>query len=66
MPAPDSHLQAEPSGQELLARELSPQLRELRRSRIDYAEIVSRLSALAEMTGRHTPAHWLSEIVAST
>jgi signal recognition particle receptor subunit beta len=66
MPAPDSHLQAEPSGQELLARELSPQLRELRRSRIDYAEIVSQLATLAELTGRHTPAHWLSEIVAST
>ena len=66
MPAPDSQLHAEPSGQELLARELSPQLRELRRSRVDYADIAGRVMTLAELTGRSTPAHWLSEIVAST
>jgi hypothetical protein len=66
MPAPDSHLRSEPDGQELLARELSPQLRELRRSRIDYAEIVTRVTTLASLTGQHSPAHWLSEIVAST
>ncbi|HVY30828.1 MAG TPA: GTPase domain-containing protein [Polyangiaceae bacterium] len=66
MPAPDSHLHSEPDGQELLARELSPQLRELRRSRIDYAEIVTRVTTLASLTGQQSPAHWLSEIVAST
>lgn len=66
MPAPDSHLRSEPDGQELLARELSPQLRELRRSRIDYADIVTRVTTLASFTGQQTPAHWLSEIVAST
>jgi signal recognition particle receptor subunit beta len=66
MPAPDSHLRSEPDGQELLARELSPQLRELRRSRIDYAEIVTRVTTLASLTGQQSPAHWLSEIVAST
>lgn len=66
MPAPDSHLRSEPDGQELLARELSPQLRELRRSRIDYSEIVTRVATLASLTGQHSPAHWLSEIVAST
>jgi hypothetical protein len=66
MPAPDSQLQAEPSGEELLTRELSPQLRELRRSRVDYSEIVHRVMAIAELTGRGTPARWLSEIVART
>jgi len=65
MPAPNSSLPPEPSGPELIARELSPQLRELRRSRVDYTEVVSRLVSIAERTGRDSPAHWLSHIVQS-
>ena len=66
MPARDSHLPDEPSGRELLSRELSPQLRELRRARVDYSEVVSRVVSRADSMGRETPATWLAEIVMST
>lgn len=66
MPFRDSELPAEPSGKPLLARELTPQLRELRRSRVDYSEVASRVVALAALSGTETPAGWLSEIVRST
>jgi signal recognition particle receptor subunit beta len=66
MPARDSHLPAEPNGRELLLRELSPQLRELRRSRVDYSDVVAKVTSFAELAARETPAHWLSEIVYST
>ncbi|HYQ18197.1 MAG TPA: GTPase domain-containing protein [Polyangiaceae bacterium] len=66
MPGRDSRLKPEPGGKQLLKRELSPQLRELRRSRVDYAEVVSRVASLAELSARDTPASWLAEIVHST
>jgi signal recognition particle receptor subunit beta len=66
MPARSSQLPAEPSGKDLLLRELSPQLRELRRTRIDYADVVGRVSALAEASGRDSAAGWLAQIVHST
>lgn len=66
MPARDSQLPAEPRGRELLLRELSPQLRELRRARVDYADVVSRIVARAEFAAREAPARWLSEIVLRT
>lgn len=66
MPARSSHLPTEPSGHELLLRELSPQLRELRRARIDYAEVVRRVGALAELSGRDSAAGWLAQLVHST
>lgn len=66
MPPRDGHLPVEPSGRELLLRELSPQLRELRRSRVDYADLVARVSALADFSAQQTPARWLYEIVQQT
>ena len=62
MPARDSRLPAEPSGRELILRELAPQLRELRRARVDYDAIVARVVFAAGLTGREAPARWLSEI----
>jgi hypothetical protein len=66
MPARDTRLPSEPSGRELILRELSPQLRELRRARVDYHEIFTRVSSAAELAARDAPARWLSEIVATT
>ncbi len=66
MPNRDQQLAPEPSGRELLRRELSPQLRELRRSRVDYSEVVAGVRARAEHAAPETPARWLSEIVANT
>lgn len=66
MPAPDSQIPEEPSGRELLLRELSPQLRELRRARVDYSKVVSRVLSRADSAGRDTPAAWLADIVSST
>jgi hypothetical protein len=59
-------LPSEPSGRELLFRELSPQLRELRRSRVDYDVVVGRVMSLADLAGRDTPARWLSELAFAT
>lgn len=66
MPGRTAQLPSEPSGAELLQRELSPQLRELRRARVDYSEVVSRVLARAETSGRDTPASWLAELVTHT
>jgi len=66
MPARHSQLASEPRGRDLLLRELSPQLRELRRTRVDYADIVTRVVSRAEYAAREAPARWLSEIVQST
>ena len=66
MPARDSNLPVEPSGHALLRRELSPQLRELRRARVDYTDVVSRVVSRAEFSGSDTPESWLADIVMST
>ena len=66
MPGRDCDLPSEPRGRELLRRELSPQLRELRRARIDYADVVSRIVSRAEFAAREAPARWLAEIVLDT
>ncbi|HYQ44035.1 MAG TPA: GTPase domain-containing protein [Polyangiaceae bacterium] len=66
MPSRHSQLASEPRGRELLLRELSPQLRELRRTRVDYADVVTRVVSRAEYAAREAPARWLSEIVQST
>ncbi len=66
MPARESEVPPEPQGSELLRRELSPQLRELRRSRVDYSEVVSSVKALASQAGRDSPAGWLAHIVRAT
>ncbi|HYQ04825.1 MAG TPA: GTPase domain-containing protein [Polyangiaceae bacterium] len=66
MPSRHSNIPSEPRGRELLLRELSPQLRELRRTRVDYAEVVTRVVARAEFAAREAPARWLAEIVQAT
>jgi hypothetical protein len=66
MPSRDSHLTREPSGRELLLRELSPHLRELRRTRVDYADVVGHVASLAQSSPPHTPGRWLAEIVHAT
>jgi len=62
MPERGNGVTPEPQGQALLERELSPHLRELRRARVDYDEVVARLGALAQLVGQGTPARWLSEL----
>jgi hypothetical protein len=66
MPGRNGHTLAEPSGQGLLLRELSPQLRELRRVRVDYSEIVSQVIGLAESAQPRSAVRWLAEIVSET
>jgi len=66
MPSRHSQLPNEPRGRDLLLRELSPQLRELRRVRVDYEQVVSRLAARAEFAAREAPARWLAEVVLRT
>jgi len=62
MPERGNGVPPEPQGQALLERELSPHLRELRRARVDYDEVVARLGVLAQLVGQGTPARWLSEL----
>ncbi|HEX4337295.1 MAG TPA: GTPase domain-containing protein [Polyangiaceae bacterium] len=66
MPGPASKLAPEPEGRPLIERELSPHLRELRRSRVDYNEVVEHVQALAEYARYDTPARWLSDVVLAT
>jgi signal recognition particle receptor subunit beta len=66
MPARNGHGVAEPSGFQLLLRELSPQLRELRRTRVDYSEVVRQVMSLAELAAPQTPVRWLADIVGTT
>jgi len=66
MPTRDSHLPEEPRAHDLLLRELSPQLRELRRARVDYSEVVSRVVSRAHSAARDTPTTWLADIVMNT
>lgn len=63
MPRRSSQTSEEPSGRDLLERELSPLLRELRRARVDYADVVARVASMAEFAGLETPAHWLADVV---
>jgi hypothetical protein len=63
MPCHESQQPSEPSGHGLLERELAPHLRELRRSRVDYTDVVAQLMLLAELAGPNSPARWLAEIV---
>jgi len=66
MPSKDPPLGDEPKGHDLLQRELSPHLRELRRVRVDYSEVVACVAERAEFAARDTPARWLSQIALST
>jgi signal recognition particle receptor subunit beta len=47
----------------LLARELTPHLRELRRARVDYKEVFTELESLAGKTREHDPARLMGDVV---
>jgi hypothetical protein len=66
MPTRDSRLSPEPEHRELLERELAPHLRELRRTRVDYSDVVSRVVSLAEYAGGEPAVRWLTEVVVAT
>jgi len=53
----------EPAGSALIERELTPHLRELRRSRVDYEEVGAELVSLAELGSSQAAVHWLAQIV---
>ncbi len=49
---------------ELVAREFGPHLRELRRSRVDYASVASEIASLSR-TESAGPARWLADVMAT-
>jgi hypothetical protein len=57
---------AEPVNRALLERELLPHLRELPRARVDYAAVLARVVALAELARFDSPARWLAELALTT
>lgn len=63
MPERDTEALPEPTGRDLLMRELSPQLRQLRRARVDYSEVVRQVATLVERTPLHGPERVLAEIM---
>lgn len=65
MPALGSPVHAEPEPRALIERELTPHLRELRRSRVDYIEVLRELVNRAEHTPPGTPARRLAELLQS-
>jgi hypothetical protein len=66
MPPPDSQLPAEPTGPDLIERELSPHLRELRRMRIDYGEVVNGVLALTDGASDDNHSAWVAQLVKHT
>lgn len=63
MPYRASAAPEEPNGRALLERELSAHLRELRRARVDFSEVVAGVVVPAERAAPHTPARWLADII---
>ena len=66
MPSRERHVSSEPAERELLERELSPHLRELRRARVDYDEVVQRVRSLADFARADSAASWLADLVHAT
>jgi signal recognition particle receptor subunit beta len=64
MPPVQDGIPAEPDGYELVAREFGPHLRELRRSRVDYASVASEIASLSR-TESAGPARWLADVMAT-
>jgi signal recognition particle receptor subunit beta len=65
MPALASPVHNEPEPRALLERELTPHLRELRRARVDYIEVIREIWARAERTPPGSPARKLGELLQS-
>jgi hypothetical protein len=66
MPAHDSRLGPELEGQALFEREFSPHLRDLRRTRVDYRDVVRRVEEMADRAPRESALRWLGEVVMAT
>ncbi len=63
MPDATIEKEAEPQGLALLERELAPPMRELRRARVDYADVNREIIALGEAGARESPSRLLAEVV---
>jgi hypothetical protein len=66
MPSREHELPLEADGYDLVERELAPQLRELRRSRVDYSQVVEGVTELAWGRRAGEPAQWLRELTERT
>jgi signal recognition particle receptor subunit beta len=62
MPDVSTEAAPEPDGASLLERELMPHLRELRRARVDCAEVIREVIALSRSRPRESSARWLAEV----
>lgn len=65
MPEASTEAAPEAEGGSLLERELMPHLRELRRARIDCAEVIREVIALSRSKPRDSSARWLAEVAAT-
>jgi signal recognition particle receptor subunit beta len=65
MPRASNLTATEPQALPLVARELLPHLRELRRVRVDYPEVEARLRRIGSDAPQDSPAAWLSALTRS-
>jgi signal recognition particle receptor subunit beta len=63
MPEASSERPPELRGVSLLERELTPHLRDLRRARVDCADVIRAVVALGHSNARESAARWLAEVV---
>ena len=63
MPSHNTRLGPELDGQALFEREFSPHLRDLRRTRVDYRDVVRRVRELADAAPAESALHWFGEVV---
>lgn len=63
MPSHNSRLGPELDGRALLEREFAPHLRDLRRHRVDYGDVVRRVEEIADRAPRETALHWFGDVV---
>ncbi|HEY4016884.1 MAG TPA: GTPase domain-containing protein [Polyangiaceae bacterium] len=64
MPDGPTERPPEPQGMSLLERELMPHLRDLRRARVDCAEVIREVVSLGHANARESPARWLADVAA--
>ncbi len=62
MPDAAAERPPEPQGAALLDRELMPHLRDLRRARVDCADVIREITALGQSNTRESAARWLAEV----
>jgi hypothetical protein len=64
MPEASSDRPPEPQGVPLLERELMPHLRDLRRARVDCADVIREVLALGQSKAQDGAARWLADVAA--